>query len=311
MDLTGQRIAVTGGAGFVGSHLVERLCPANDVVVVDDFSNAEREWVADGAEVVEGDLTDPDVAAAGIDRDVDLVFHLAADKNAAADDVEQYRLNNRLTENVLERMDEVGVANIAFTSSSTVYGEAPRPTPEDFAPLEPISIYGASKLGEEALISVYAHSHDMTAWSFRFANILGPRLQPGSVVVDFIQKLQETPDRLEILGDGRQEKSYLHVEDCVDAMCHVVEHADRPVNTYNLGTRTTTSVTTIADVVSDEMGLDPEYEFTGGERGWTGDVPRMRLSIEKLAALGWTPEGSSDDAVRRATRELVEEYGGA
>jgi UDP-glucose 4-epimerase len=193
MDLTGQRIAVTGGAGFVGSHLVERLCPANDVVVVDDFSNAEREWVADGAEVVEGDLTDPDVAAAGIDGDVDLVFHLAADKNAAADDVEQYRLNNRLTENVLERMDEVGVANIAFTSSSTVYGEAPRPTPEDFAPLEPISIYGASKLGEEALISVYAHSHDMTAWSFRFANILGPRLQPGSVVVDFIQKLQETP----------------------------------------------------------------------------------------------------------------------
>jgi UDP-glucose 4-epimerase len=203
------------------------------------------------------------------------------------------------------------VDSIAFTSSSTVYGEAPRPTPEDFAPLEPISIYGASKLGEEALISVYAHSHDMTAWSFRFANILGPRLQPGSVVVDFIQKLQETPERLEILGDGRQEKSYLHVEDCVEAMCHVVEHADRPVNTFNLGTRTTTSVKTIADIVSDEMGLDPEYDYTGGKRGWTGDVPRMRLSIEKLAALGWSPDGSSDDAVRRATRELVEEYGGA
>jgi UDP-glucose 4-epimerase len=311
MDLTGQRIVVTGGAGFVGSHLVGRLLPTNDVVVVDDFSNADPEWVADGAGVVEGDLTDPDVTAAAIDGDVDLVFHLAADKNAAADDVDQYRLNNRLTENVLERMDAVGVSNIAFTSSSTVYGEAPRPTPEDFAPLEPISIYGASKLGEEALISVYAHSHDMTAWSFRFANILGPRLQPGSVVVDFIQKLQETPDRLEILGDGRQEKSYLHVEDCVDAMCHVVEHADRTVNTFNLGTRTTTSVKTIADIVSDEMGLDPEYDYTGGERGWTGDVPRMRLSIEKLAALGWTPDGSSDDAVRRATRELVEEYGGA
>jgi UDP-glucose 4-epimerase len=309
MDLTGARIAVTGGAGFVGSHLVERLLPANEVVVVDDFSNGNREWIADGADVVDGDLTDPDVAAAAIDSDVDLVFHLAADKNAAADDVEQYRLNNRLTETVLTRMDEVGVSNVAFTSSSTVYGEAPRPTPEDFAPLEPISVYGASKLGEEALLSVYAHSHDMTVWSFRFANILGPRLQPGSVVVDFIQKLQKTPDRLEILGDGRQEKSYLHVEDCVDAMCHVVEHADRPVNTFNLGTRTTTSVTTIADVVSEQMGLDPEYDFTGGERGWTGDVPRMRLSIEKLAALGWTPEGSSDDAVRRATRELVEEYG--
>jgi len=306
MDLTGKRIVVTGGAGFVGSHLCERLAPDNEVVAVDDLSNGEEAWVPDGVELVSGDLTDPDVAAEAITEDVDIVFHFAADKNAARDDVEQFRLNNRLTETVVTRMDEVDVSNIAFTSSSVIYGEAPRPTPEDYAPLEPISIYGASKLGEESLLSVYAHSHDFTVWNYRFANIVGPRLQAGAVIPDFIEKLEEDPETLTILGDGRQEKSYMHIEDCLDAMVHVVEHADRPVNTYNLGTRTTTSVTTIADIVAEEMGLDPEYEYTGGNRGWVGDVPRMRLSIEKLSALGWEPEGSSDDAVRRATRELLD-----
>ena len=180
------------------------------------------------------------------------------------------------------------------------------PTPEDFAPMEPISIYGASKLGEEALLSVYAHSHDVTVWTFRFANIVGPRLQRGAVIPDFIHKLRRDPTALEILGDGRQEKSYMHIDECIEAMVHVVEHADAPVNTYNLGTRTTTSVRTIADIVADELGVDPEYEFTGGERGWTGDVPRMRLSVEKLAGLGFEPTDSSDEAVRRATRELLD-----
>jgi len=305
MNLQDTRIVITGGAGFVGSHLTERLVADNEVVVVDDFRNSEREWVSDDAALVEGDLTDPEVVAEAITPETDLVFHLAADKDASRDDIEQYRINNELTETVVERMHAVGVENIAFTSSSVVYGEAPRPTPEDFAPLEPISVYGASKLGEEGLLSVFAHSHEFTVWNFRFANIVGPRLQLGSVITDFIQKLERSPDELEILGDGRQEKSYLHVDDCVDAMCHVVEHADAPVNTYNLGTRTTTSVTTIADIVADEMGLDPAYSFTGGDRGWTGDVPRMRLSIEKLSALGWEPTESSDDAVRRAVRELL------
>ncbi|WP_136716044.1 NAD-dependent epimerase/dehydratase family protein [Halorientalis salina] len=308
MELSGKRILVTGGAGFVGSHLCERLVADNDVRVVDDLSNGDRSWLPDGVEFVEGDLTDPSVAADAITGDLDMVFHFAADKNAARDDVEQYRFNNRLTETVLERMDAVGVDNIAFTSSSTVYGEAPRPTPEDFAPLEPISIYGASKLGEESLISVYAKSHDMTAWVYRFANIVGPRLQKGAVIPDFIHKLREDPATLEILGDGRQEKSYLHIDECIDAMCHVVETAEKDLNVYNLGTRTTTSVTTIADIVADEMDLDPEYEFTGGDRGWVGDVPRMRLSIEKLSALGWDPEQSSDDAVRQAVRELLDEH---
>jgi UDP-glucose 4-epimerase len=307
MDLSDKRIVVTGGAGFVGSHLCDRLVDDNEVVAVDDLSNGERAWLPAEVDLVAGDLTDPDVAAEAITADVDVVFHFAADKNAARDDVDQYRLNNRLTETVIERMDEVGVSEIAFTSSSAVYGEAPRPTPEDYAPMEPISIYGASKLGEESLLSVYAHSHDFTVWVYRFANIVGPRLQKGAVIPDFIGKLREDPGTLEILGDGRQEKSYLHVAECIDAMCHVVENANGPFNVYNLGTRTTTSVTTIADIVADEMGLEPDYEFTGGDRGWVGDVPRMRLSVEKLAALGWEPDQSSDDAVRQATRELLDE----
>jgi UDP-glucose 4-epimerase len=305
MNLQDKRVLVTGGAGFIGSSLCEHLAADNDVVAVDDCSNGRAEWVPDEVDLVDGDLRDEAVLAEALTGDVDVVFHLAADRSVQRGDVDQFRENNRLTEAVVERMDEVGVDAIAFTSSSTVYGEAPRPTPEDYAPLEPISIYGASKLAEEGLLSVFAHSHDFDVWVYRFANITGGRLQLGAVVPDFIQKLREDPTTLEILGDGRQEKSYMHVEDCVEAMCHVVENDPGAFGVYNLGTKTTTSVTTIADVVSEEMGLDPDYEFTGGDRGWVGDVPRMRLSIEKLSALGYEPADASDEAVRRAVREQL------
>jgi len=306
MELTDKRIVITGGAGLIGSALARRLLEDNDVLVVDDLSNGIRSSVPDEAAFIEGDLTKEAVVAETIDADVDVVFHLAADKYVNADAPrEQFEANGEMTYNVLERMDEVGVESIAFTSSSTVYGEAPRPTPEDYAPLEPISEYGAAKLSEEGLLSVYAHSHDFTVWNFRFANIVGPRYGAG-VVPDFIHKLSEDPATLTIRGNGRQEKSYMTLEDCIDAMCYVVEHADEPVNTYNLGTRTTTSVTRIADIVSDEMDLDPDYEYTGGDRGWTGDVPKMRLSIEKLAALGWQPSASSEQAIRQGVRELLD-----
>ncbi|MFB6266887.1 MAG: NAD-dependent epimerase/dehydratase family protein [Halodesulfurarchaeum sp.] len=311
MNLSGSRAVVTGGAGFVGSHLADDLRDRGaTVTVVDDLSNGDASWVPADATFVEGDLTDPSVVREAIGADVDVVFHFAAGKDVNDPNPrEQFEANTTMTLNVLERMAAVGVTNLAYTSSSTVYGEAPMPTPEDYPPA-PISLYGASKLAEEGLISRYVHAADLTAWIFRFANIVGPHLQPGSVIVDFIQKLQADPETLEILGDGRQEKSYMHVDDCVDAMVHVVEHADGSRNIFNLGTRTTTSVSRIADLVSDEMGLDPEYEYTGGDRGWTGDVPRMRLSIEKLAGLGWEPAETSDRAVERATSELLAEYSG-
>jgi Nucleoside-diphosphate-sugar epimerases len=305
MNLTGSRVLVTGGAGFVGSHLADRLAADNDVLVVDDCSNGDAGWVPDGAEFVEGDCTDPDLLAEVLTPDVDAVFHFAASKAVDTDRPRaQFEDNTAMTYNVLERMTEVGVDELAFTSSSTVYGEAPRPTPEDYAPLEPISPYAAGKVAEESLLSTYAHSHGLRAHVFRFANIVGPRLR-GAVIPDFIEKLREDPTELTILGDGRQEKSYMHIEACLDAMSHVVAHADRDLNVYNLGTRTTTRVDRIADIVSEEMCVDPEYEHTGGDRGWTGDVPRMRLSVEKLAGLGWEPTDSSDDAVRQATRELL------
>jgi len=306
MDLSGTRVLVTGGAGLVGSHMADRLVADNDVVVADDLSNGRRDWVPDAAEFVEVDLTDPDGVAEVVTPDVDVVFHFAASKEVDTDRPrEQFDANNAMTYNLLERMAAVGVDRIAFTSSSTVYGEAPRPTPEDYAPLEPISIYGASKLAEEGLLSTYAHAHDFTVWTFRFANIPGPAFD-GSVIPDFVEKLDENPETMTILGNGRQEKSYLHVEECVDAIRHVVSHADDAHNVYNLGTRTTTSVNRIADIVADEMGVDPDYEYTGGDRGWTGDVPKMRLSVEKLAATGWEPPLSSDESVRKAARQLVE-----
>ncbi|MEM4781878.1 MAG: NAD-dependent epimerase/dehydratase family protein [Halalkalicoccus sp.] len=307
MELTDAQLLVTGGAGTIGSHLAERLLDDNDVIVADDLSSGRREWVPDGATFVECDLTDPRECERVLTAEVDCVIHLAASKLVDTDAPrKQFEDNTAMTYNLLERAREVGVDRFAFTSSSTVYGEAPSPTPEDYAPLEPISVYGAAKLADEHLLSVYAHTHGMTVWNVRFANIVGSRLR-GAVVPDFIEKLRADSEHLEILGDGRQEKSYMHITDCLDAMEHVIETTDEPLNTYNIGTRTTTSVTRIADIVSEELGLNPDYEFTGGERGWTGDIPRMRLSIEKLAALGWSPEKSSDEAVRTATRELAAE----
>ncbi|OYR68353.1 NAD-dependent epimerase/dehydratase family protein [Halorubrum ezzemoulense] len=308
MDLADSRVLVTGGAGLVGSHLAADLLDRGATVrVADNLSKGTRDRVPEGAAFVEADMTDPDDVARVVTDDLDVVFHFAAYTDTNYDDDRAlFEENTEMTYNVLERMREVGVDRFAFTSSSTVYGEAPRPTPEDYAPLEPISMYGSAKLADEALISTFAHSYGVRSWVFRFANIVGPR-QRGNVIPDFIEKLAEDPTELEILGDGRQEKSYMHVSECVDAIRHVVENADAAYNVYNLGTRTTTSVTDIADIVSEELGVDPEYAYTGGDRGWTGDVPKMRLSIEKLAALGWEPSVESDAAVRRSARELIDE----
>ncbi len=313
MELSRKRILVTGGGGFVGSHLVERLLEEdNEVVVADNFSNGSHVFVDDRATVHAVDLTDPKAVSAVVTPDLDAIFHLAAHKNPNDDNPRrQFRANTMMTHELLHAARNAGVTNIAYTSSSTVYGEAPRPTPEDYGPLEPISVYGASKLADEGLLSTYAHSHGFTVWNFRFANVVGPRLR-SAVIPDFIEKLHANQETLTILGNGKQEKSYLYIDDCLDAMMHVVENAnsrgpDHQMHTYNLGTRTTTAVDTIADIVADELGLSPTYEYTGGDRGWTGDVPRMSLSIKKLAVLGWEPKYESTDAVRQAVLDLLSE----
>lgn len=303
-----KHVLITGGAGFIGSHLAEYLLSMdNSITIVDDLSVGSKEWIPEAATFIQKDLRNPKSCADIATSEFDTVFHLAANKSVNTDQPrEQFHSNSKITHNILEAIINCGISHFVYTSSSTVYGEAPRPTPEDYAQLEPISLYGASKLADEGLCSAYAHSHDLIVHTFRFANIIGPRLR-GAVIPDFIKKLRENPERLVILGNGHQKKSFMHVTDCIDAMVTVIENTDRTINTYNLGTQTTTSVNQIADIISEELGYDPDYEYTGGDRGWTGDVPKMHLSIEKLSALGWKPEMESDEAVQRATRELIEE----
>lgn len=306
--MIGEQVVITGGAGFIGSHLAERLIAEDySVSIVDDLSTGNRDWVPEDADLFDRDLRNSEALDDVLSSNVNYVLHLAASKAVNTDHPrEQFEKNTEMMYNVLEAVSRHEIRNVVYTSSSTVYGEAPRPTPEDFAPLEPISVYGASKLANESLCSAHAHSDGVQVYLFRFANIVGPRLR-GAVIPDFIEKLKSDPHELQILGNGLQQKSYMYISDCLDAMLAAIEGADDTVNTFNLGTQTTTSVNQIADIVCGELGLDPEYEYTGGDRGWDGDVPKMRFSIEKLSDLGWQPEHESDEAVRKATRDLIAE----
>jgi len=198
------------------------------------------------------------------------------------------------------------VKQIVFSSSSTVYGETPSiPLPENYGPLLPISVYGAAKLAAEALISSFCHTFDMQGWIFRFANVVGERGTHG-VIVDFIKKLRRNPKELEILGDGRQRKNYLYVEDCVDGILFGFDHSKDQINLFNLGSTGATEVTRIAEMVVEEMGLkDVKFSYTGGERGWKGDVPKFQFDVSKINKLGWNAKYSSDEAVRKAIRDLL------
>ena len=212
------------------------------------------------------------------------------------------------THGVLEAMRQAGVKGIAFSSSQTVCGDpTAAKVPEDYGPMVPISLYGASKLAAEALITAYSHTFEMQGWVFRFANVIGERSNHG-VIYDFINKLKKDPKTLEILGDGAQSKSYLMAQDVVDAIIFGVDRAREGFNLYNIGTDDWISVTRIAEIVAEECGLeDVEFRFTGGKRGWKGDVPRIMLETAKMKRLGWKPKWSSEQAVRAATKLLVKE----
>jgi UDP-glucose 4-epimerase len=233
------------------------------------------------------------------------------DVKLGAEDTRVHLEQNLLaTYDLLEAMRKSRVRKIAFTSTSTVYGEATVvPTPEDYGPLLPISLYGASKLACEALISSYCHTFDMQCWIYRFANIVGERGTHG-VLVDFIRKLRANPDELEILGSGQQKKSYLEVSDCVEAMLHCVKGSDGQVNVFNIGSEDFVDVTEIADIVACQMGLSGvRYRYTGGidGRGWKGDVKVMLLGIDKIKKLGWKPQMGSAGAIRAAAKALLKE----
>jgi UDP-glucose 4-epimerase len=308
------KIIVTGGAGFIGSHIVDRLLSQNnEVTVIDNLSSGRMEFLEahtsdKNFKFIKLDLLKLEKLKKAI-QGADMVFHLAAnpDVRLGAENTRIYLEQNIIaTYNLLEAMRINKLKNIVFTSTSTVYGEAGIiPTPENYGPLIPISLYGASKLACEALITSYCGSFDMKSWIFRFANIVGERSTHG-IIVDFISKLKNNQELLEILGDGQQRKSYLHVSDCVDAILFAVENSHEMANIFNIGSEDTINSTEIGEIVVKEMGLkDVKFTYTGGKRGWVGDVPRMLLSIDKLKALGWMPVHNSKSSVVAAVRSTL------
>jgi len=320
MPFKGKKILVTGGAGFIGSHLVRVLLELGWYVkVIDNLSTGRLEnlkhYIDDKKlSFVKLDLRNQ-IDVTNEVKEIDVVFHLAADpevRTSIVTPVSHYENNLLATLNVLEAMRLNGVKELLFTSSSTVYGDAEiLPTPEDYFPMKPISIYGATKLACEALICGYANTFNIKCLVLRPANIVGSNSTHG-VILDFITKLKKNPHKLVILGDGAQRKSYLHVSDFVEAVMKAYAHSNvnnLPFEVYNVGNTNTTSVMDIASIVVEEMGLkNVSFELTGGVdggRGWKGDVKTMLLSIKKIESIGWKPSQDGKEALRLATRELL------
>lgn len=312
------RILITGGAGFIGSNMVEKLVGDNEIVVLDNLSNVDERYLErfqgkSNFTFVKGDLNElPDLK---IGKDIDVVIHLAANsdvRNGAEGPKIDFDNNVSATFKLLEYMRTNDVGHLLFASSSTVYGEASvMPTPENYGPYMPISSYGASKMAGEGFITAYSHYYGIKGSIFRFANIVGKNSTHG-VIFDFIGKLQKNPKELEILGDGTQRKSYLYVEDCVNSMIYVHDKSPK-TDIFNLGNRETTSVTRIADIVTSEMGLKGvKYNYTGGinGRGWKGDVKIAQLDVEKLFSMGWKNKLDSDGSVVQATKETIRQMRG-
>jgi UDP-glucose 4-epimerase len=308
MNWTGKNVLVTGGAGFIGSHVADTLLERGArVTVFDNFTTGRQAYVPKQARLVRADLLDqPKVDEAM--RGVDFVFHMAA--NADIKDnlktprkcVEQ---NIVATQNVLEAMRAAGVRDVAFASTGSVYGEPKpeptleRPTPENEPFPVQTSLYASSKVAAEGLLTSYAQAPpapNFRVWIFRFVSILGPRYTHGHVY-DFFAKLNADPTRLDVLGDGTQQKSYLHVTDCVAAIFTAVERAVGPINVFNLGHHEWLRVSESIRIITRALGLSPEVRYGGGERGWPGDSPRIILDTSRIRALGWEPTKSIEASV--------------
>jgi UDP-glucose 4-epimerase len=312
MDFRGKHVLVTGGGGFVGSHVADQLLAQGArVTVIDNFSTGYREFVPprSGLRVVEADLLD---AGPGAELDaamqgIDFVFHLAANADIK-DNLREPRKcidqNVVATQNVLEAMRAAGVRDIAFASTGSVYGEASVvPTPEDAPFPVQTSIYATSKVAAEGLLTSYALGYDMQVWIFRFVSLLGPRYTHGHVI-DFWRQLRRDPTRLEVLGNGKQKKSYLHVLDCVAAMFVAIARSRGAINVLNLGHTEWLEVDHSIAIIARTMGVSPALRYAGGERGWVGDSPRILLDTARIRALGWTPVRSIEDGVIDTLRFL-------
>jgi UDP-glucose 4-epimerase len=305
---------VTGGAGFIGSHLVERLlAEGNTVTVYDNLSTGKTARIEgllgkDEFTFIEADLLDNATLKDAMSGH-DLVWHLGANTDipGGRQDVNLDIKNCTLaTHNVLEAMRAHGISRLIFSSTSALYGDPPVfPAPESAGPLRPISLYGAAKLACEGLISAYCHLFGIQAWMFRFANVVGARMDHG-VIFDFIQKLKRNPGELEIWGDGQQQKPFFLVEDCIEGMFCAYHNSDDWCDVFNLGATTTTRIDNLAQIVIEEMGLTTvNLRYTGGRRGFPGDVPELLLDQTKMKRLGWRASHTSDEAVRIAARRLL------
>lgn len=312
------KLFVTGGAGFIGSHLVDRLLKEGNFITVYDNlvsgrkENIQHHFGEENFRFLEADLMDFDTLQEAM-KGHEIIWHLGANTNIPqGNKVTDLDLKNctMATYNVLDSMRQNGIGKLLFPSSATVYGDAPPiALPETFGPLLPISLYGAGKLACEGLISAYCHLFGLRAWIFRYGNVVGGKMWHG-VIHDFIEKLKENPKELEILGDGNQEKNYFLIEDCIDGMLCAFHNSRKQCDVFNLGSETNVNVTTIARIVVEEMGLKGvRFQYTGGKRGWPGDVPIVHFDLGKIAKLGWGPKHSSEEAVRLAARRLLGKEG--
>ena len=318
-----QKCLVTGAAGFIGSHLIDRLLERGCFVLgVDNMKLGRRANLTRALEnqkfkFVECDVNDlpaftRTVRQLSHDKPFDLTWHLAANSDIRAGVVDpevDLRDTFMTTFNTLKVMRELKIPQLAFASTSAIYGVLPGKMVEDMGPLFPISNYGAMKLASEACISSAAEAYLQRAWIFRFPNVVGSRSTHG-VIHDFVQKLKANPNELEVLGDGTQEKPYFHVSDLLDAMHFIVDRAGDKLNFFNIGTAdTATTVRYIAEAVIRRQSPLAKIRYTGGNKGWVGDVPKFNYSIEKLKKLGWSPRLSSNAAVDCAVGEIVAEAG--
>jgi UDP-glucose 4-epimerase len=312
---------VTGGAGFIGSHIVDKLISINvdEVTVLDKLFNGSLNFISEahksaGIDFIEMDLREIRSIESKL-REIKSIFHMAAypEVRTGFDNAGiYYRENVTNTLNILEMSRKNDIENFIFASTSTIYGEPHKiPTPEDYGPLIPISLYGASKLACEAMVAAYCISYGIAGIIYRMANIIGSRSRHG-VIVDFIRKLKENKHTLQILGNGLQSKSYLHISDCIDCFFFCLSKSNNNVDIFNVSNEDKLDVISVADIVCDTMNLrDIKYSFTGGTnndgRGWVGDVTDMLLDMTKLKHLGWKPNLSSKSAVFLASKELIRE----
>lgn len=307
-------VLVTGGAGFIGSHLCDALIARKyNVTVIDNLILGKRENIShlmtlDNFKFIEEDILQLNVLEKIFQEEkFNMVYHLAANSDiqkGGADPFVDYQLTFNTTFNVLQCMRKFGVKKLFFASTSAIYGETYDRLTENYGPLHPVSNYGAAKLASEAFISAFSSTYNIQVWIARFPNVVGERFTHG-IIYDFINKLRKNSEVLEVLGNGEQIKPYLYVKDLVNGILFVCDHSQDNFNVYNLGSNTRSKVKDIARMVIEEMYLDPEISYTGGDRGWVGDVPEFKYDLSKISKLGWTAKYNSDESVRLAIQKAL------